>query len=263
VESEHRSGVYFRTEGFVVQALHRPGDFVKAGEPIVICESDRLAASIEFHKAKIAETESLEGQAASRGEFSTAETARQFVKTLRKQLEFFQEQHDRLTVRAPHDGVVVGPDPKNLVGSFVQEGQGMCEVVDLGSVRVVATLTQPEAAWLYELNVNDYKVELRRSSNVDEVLPAKTDKVLAGGTRALPHPSLGFPGGGKFEVEQRDQSGLTTKRPLFTAYFSPEVDRFEGKPGERVALRFTLPRKPLVSQWVDRLEKLVQGRVQL
>jgi hypothetical protein len=36
-----------------------------------------------------------------------------------------------------------------------------------------------------------------------------------------------------------------------------------GAPGERVHLRFTLPRKPLLSQWLLRLHRLVQGRVDI
>ena len=64
------------------------------------------------------------------------------------------------------------------------------------------------------------------------------------------------------ETEQQDRAGLKSKRPLFTAYFTPET-HFEGQPGERVNLRFTLQRKALLAQWIDRLEKMVQGRVKL
>ncbi|HYE61587.1 MAG TPA: PqqD family peptide modification chaperone [Phycisphaerales bacterium] len=264
VESEHRSGVYFRTAGFVIESKKRPGDFVKQGEPLVVLESDELEAVIERTRGEIAGAKVKEGVAHTK-DIAASKTAQDYIVTLNEKLTYLLDKKDKLTVRAPHDGVLVGQDPENLVGSYVNEGDGLCEIVDLGSVRVVATLTQPEAAWLYELNSKDYEVEVRRLSEVDRVYDARTDKVLAGGTRELPHQSLGFQGGGTIEVDERDRSGLTAARPLFTAYFTPllEEGAFAGQPGERVALRFELPSKPLVSQWVDRLEKLIQGRVKL
>jgi putative peptide zinc metalloprotease protein len=263
VESEHRAGVYFRTDGFVIQALKKPGEFVSKGDPIVVCESDRLVAEIADTKAKIAEARTKEGMALLKDQ-GQAQVAIEYLRTLGDKLKHLQEKHDRLTVRAPHDGVLVGPDPRELVGSFVREGQGFCEVVDLDSVRVVATLSQGEGEWLNELNPGEYKVELRRASDIDDVLEGTYIRHNEAATRDLPHPSLGFSGGGTIEVEQQDHTGMTAKRPLFTAYFAPVTEGgFQGKPGERVSMRFSLPNKPLMTQWVDRLEKLVQGRVKL
>jgi hypothetical protein len=36
-----------------------------------------------------------------------------------------------------------------------------------------------------------------------------------------------------------------------------------GVPGERVTLRFSLPWRPLMSQWMDALRKATQGRAKL
>src|ERR1051325_3970378 len=154
---------------------------------------------------------------------------------------------------------MVGSDPAKMVGSYVHEGQGLCEVVDEGGVRIAAEIMQPEGLWLYELNPGEYTAELRRVSDVDRVGPAKFDHKEEAGTRELRHAALGFPGGGKIEVEQGDRTGTKTKRPLFTAYFTADGD-FAGRPGERVNMRFTLPRKALLAQWIDRLGKLIQGR---
>jgi putative peptide zinc metalloprotease protein len=230
----------------------------------VVCESDELKALVNRTRGELALAVSKGGETLARNP-SASQIADAYIVTLSNKIKYLTDKQDKLTVRAPHDGVLVGRDPKDLVGSFVQEGEALCEVVDLATVRVVATLTQPEAAWLYELNSKDYDVEVRRLTEVDRVYPAQTDKVLAGGTRELPHQSLGFQGGGTIEVDQSDRSGLTAARPLFRAYFNPRVEgaSFNASPGERVALRFELPNKPLVSQWIDRLEKLIQGRVKL
>ncbi len=262
VESEARSGVFVKTDGFVTRVLKRPGDFVRAGEPILECESDRLAAELAYEKAEIAEVRSKEGLAMQKEQHS-AQTAQRYLETLAKKLAHLSDKHDKLTIRAPHDGVIVGPDTESLIGAFVREGERICEVVDTTRLQVVATLSQTEGAWLNELPPEDYRVEMRRSSNVDEVLAGRYVKRLQGATRELPHPGLGYPGGGLIETEPEDRSGMMARRPLFRAYFAPQTEAFAGLPGERVALRVTLPSKPLAAQWVDRLQKLIQGRVQL
>jgi putative peptide zinc metalloprotease protein len=262
VESQARSGVFVRTDGFVVQALRRPGDFVRAGEPILICESDRLTAEIARLRGKIEEITSKEGLAIQR-EPHSAQIASIYLETLRKELAHLTDKYEKLTIRAPHDGVIVGPDTESFIGAFVREGEGICEVVDLSQLQVVATLPQTEGSWLNELPPEQYRVEMRRTSQVDEVIPGRYVKHFQGATRELPHPGLGYPGGGVIETAPDDRTGLLARRPLFRAYFAPEAEPFGGLPGERVALRVTLPSKPLAAQWIDRLQKLIQGRVQL
>jgi putative peptide zinc metalloprotease protein len=262
VESQQRTGVFFGAEGFVVTANHRSGDFVKAGEPILTCESDRLVAELAYNKAQLAEAVSKEGQATQKNDEATAQWLRENETTLTKAIERVQGKLDKLVVRAPHDGVIVAQDPATLVGSFVKEGGFVCEVVDLAHLRIAATITQTEGTWLYTPDTSQFTTELRRASEVDRILPARFDHSEEAGTRDLRHAALGFPGGGKIETEQQDKAGLKSKRPLFTAYFTPE-EAFEGRPGERVSLRFTLQRKALLAQWIDRLEKMVQGRVKL
>jgi hypothetical protein len=36
-----------------------------------------------------------------------------------------------------------------------------------------------------------------------------------------------------------------------------------GAPGERVKLRISLPWRPLLGQWIDRLRQLLQGRTDI
>jgi putative peptide zinc metalloprotease protein len=265
VESMQRTGVFFQAEGFVTKANHRTGDFVHAGEPIVTCESDRLSAELDYDNAQLDEAKGRERDATAKGQEAAAQVAREGVKTREGRLASVQDKINKLVVRAPHDGVVVGADPALTVGSFVKEGTPLCEVVDVGNVRIAAVISQPEGMWLGTLDPKQYTVELRRAANVDRVVPARFDHDTKAGTLDLPHAALGFPGGGKIETDQRDRGGTRTKRPLFTAYYipTPEDGAFEGQPGERVNLRFTLPSRPLLSQWLDRLEKLLQGRVKL
>jgi hypothetical protein len=116
-----------------------------------------------------------------------------------------------------------------------------------------------------------YRVQIRRASRVHDVLPAVLTQAPAAGRRELPHEALGYQGGGKIETSQGNaQHGeRTSKRPLLRAAFvttplTPEsAAPAPGVPGERVYLRFTLPSRPLLAQWVHRLQQAVQGRAKV
>src|SRR5262249_14497652 len=88
--------------------------------------------------------------------------------------------------------------------------------------------------------------------------------LIPAGQRTLPHPALGAAGGGTIEVDTQDKSGMVTKRPQFYARIegmAPEGGAGGlGVPGERGLVRFDLPAKPLLSQWIDRMWKLLQER---
>lgn len=277
VESASRTGVFFGAEGFVKVAHVRAGDSVKAGDTVVTCESPQLDAAIALAEGQLAEVTSKAASALTRDP-AEAQIGADYVRTIEEQLTYLREQHARLVVRAPHDGVIVSIDPAILVGAFVQQGQPVCEVVNESSLRVTATLPQSEASWIYELANSQYKVEYRLASDVRRSFVGAADAPLPAGDRELPHPGLGFAGGGTIEIDQTDQSGKMASNPYFKVHVyraNPDgapiygsltdgpSGQGPGRPGERVHLRFTLPDKPLAFQWLDRIQKLIQGRAKI
>jgi putative peptide zinc metalloprotease protein len=270
VETTARTGVFFFTDGFVREVHARPGDRVAQGQALVTCESPELKAQLGVARAMLAEAEAVERTATVQN-VAAAQVARDKVAAFRTQIAFLQEKVEKLIVRAPHAGVLVGDDPERLVGSFVKAGSAAGEIVDDQSLRVTATMTQSEASWLYQLGREQYRVEMRMVSRVDDVIEGGELRVIDAAQKQLPHASLGFTGGGTFETAGDDKSGRVAKRPVFEVKIEPKYrnergDRivaWAGAPGERVDLRFTLPSKPLLWQWTDRLQKLLQGRAQL
>ena len=233
------------------------------GQPLIELESERLQSQLKLAIAQLDEAEAMERRAVSRSP-AEAQIAAEFVSTMREQYRMLEDRASRLIVKSPQDGIVVGDDPRNLVGTLAQEGQPAVEVLDPDQLRVTATLGQTEGLWLYELPAEQYEVEVRPVSNVSHVINAKMDRVFAAGARELPHAALGYSGGGTIQTDPQDQGGKATKQPVFEAWLTPELDASHvGRPGERVTIRFTLPSKPLAAQWVDRLRKLIQGRVQI
>lgn len=260
VESTLRSGVYFGADGVVVTAHVRSGERVRAGDPILTAESPELESGLAQTLASLTEAESYERQILTEDP-GLAIVARERVQTLRAQVRYLEDQLASLVVRAPHDGTVVGADPSQLVGMYAREGEVFCEIVDEASVRVAALLPQTEAAWHFELGAAGYDVFMRAYSRPWSVVGGGSVRVVDAAQATLPHAALGFAGGGTVETSPQDQTGVQAKRAQFVMYVEPEPGAMIGAPGERVAMRFHLPRRPLLAQWIDRLHKLMQGRV--
>jgi putative peptide zinc metalloprotease protein len=272
VESVRRSGIYASTDGFVTHAHVRLGDFVRAGDPIVSSVSPDMEAALEIAVARLAELEALERQYTGRNE-AAAQEVRKAIINHRQVIEVLRGRIDRLVIRAPHDGVVVGGpesiDPQAIVGIYIRRGQAICEVIDSASTRITATLTTEEAAPLIRLSPSQYRVQMRPVSNPYMVLDGSGIEIVETGRRVLAHPALGAGGGGTIALDAQDRSGMLTR----DAHFDVRIfeltcneglaQEWLGAPGERVHLRFRLPPRPLLSQLADRLQRLIQGRIDI
>jgi len=267
VESVQQAGVYFRVDGFVDQVFVRPGSVVKEGDVLAQLSSPELVRARRTLKSQVDEYRVLREEARSKDKPAEVDMGDQALVLLRDQLGEIDLRIEALTVRAPQAGTIVGPSPQQMVGAFVRRGEPLCLLVDAGRLRVAATLGQNDAAWFNELDRSQYRVQMRTSSNVARIVEGGAIWSVEAGQRTLPHAALGFVGGGQIETMQEDQQGRSTKKPVFTVYVEPAEGEVEGAalglPGERVYLRFTLPSRPLLGQVVDRLQKALQGKVNL
>ncbi len=271
VESVNHAGIYFGANSTVVKVHKRVGDRVKAGDIIATCEAPNLVYGREVILAQISELEGKERQFTI-SEPGAAQAARKKIEAAKKTLAAVTEYLDKLEVRSPQDGVLVagsnGRDPGDLVGAYVHRGQLLCEIVDPDHLRIAATLETDKAEPLFALPSDAYRVELRSVSRPYDVVTATGVRIDPAGRHTLPHAALGFAGGGTMENDPTDKTGLSAKINSFTVYADAMTSKsdgaaWHGSPGERVTVRFTLPSKPLLSQWFDRFQRLIQGRADI
>lgn len=276
VESVNRTPLYFQTEGFVSRVHHRLGERVRAGEPVVTLENEDLRQKRRGVMAQLDEFAVQERAALQQGDPAVAALAAERVRLARRNIEELDEQIADLVVRAPHDGVLAGADPMRRLGGYVKRGEGATEVVDPTDVRIAATFDQRQGDWLVHRAratgapgapaSADVDVQIRLISDVDRIIDGNRVEIVEPGQRVLPSAALGLSGGGTFETEARDESGRVTKRPQFNVrIFAADADELArcASPGERVKVRFKLEPKPLLAQWLERLQREIQGRVQL
>lgn len=273
VESAQRSGVFAAADGFIDEARVAPGDAVSAGDVIVVGRSPELEANLALVDATLLEIQSVERDVMVKSPVAT-EIARDQMRILLERRAFLQQQIDRLVIVAPHAGVIVGADPRGLVGSFTKRGEPICEIVDTSRIRVAATLATEQAAPLLELGPDRFQTRLRLRSRITEELSAGEISIVEAAGRELPHAALGFSGGGTIQTSPEDRSGRMARTPQFIMHVEPPVGEggqaqgagakgWSALPGERIEVRFTLPSRPLLSQWADRFLRLVQGRVNI
>jgi putative peptide zinc metalloprotease protein len=263
VESEVRTGVYFVADGFVKEAHVHAGDHVRKGDPIVTCESEDLRTRLASARAQLLEFQSLERQYTGSAP-AYAQIARDRASATEQLIRDLTDRQEGLIVRAPHDGVIVpglrGVDPQTVGGAYVKRGQILCEVVDADHLRVAAPLSTLQAEPLLLEPPEKRPVQIRSICEPDAVLEGSGVRIVEAGQQRLPHPALGYTGGGTIETDPKDKNGLTTKASQFIVY----VDAAGlAAPGERVTLRFTLPSRPLLDRWIDKLRQLLQGRVNI
>lgn len=256
IESASATGLFVRAPGVVVEAHARPGDRVRAGDIILTLKSAELESQLALASAMLREERVREREWAAENP-AAAQVGAERVEAAARQVDQLRERLNRLVVRAPFDGVLVGDDPARLLGSYAPEGEPVAELVNDEALRVAVGMTQAQAGWMFQVSRERYSVELRRVADPERTLQGGRVWAIDAGQRRLPHAALSLQGGGSAQTDPADRSGLLARRPVFTVYVETEPGVLAGMPGERIAVRFTLPARPLLSQWTDRLLKAI------
>lgn len=137
VEGTIQRAVVSPVDGFLDTSDRRPGDIVNSGDvlaqlddrdlqlEVLRLESERSRAEGEYRDA-LAQQDSLE---------TALQTAT--IEETEAQLRLVRLQRDRLTIRAPIDGVIVSGDLTRDLGTPIEKGQQLFEIAPLGSYRVI------------------------------------------------------------------------------------------------------------------------------
>lgn len=266
VESRQFTGVFAGSDGFVVDVRVVPGQFVRSGDIIAVAENPELLAQLGRTRGQFRELEARFRSAMSQ-EVPVEDLITQRRAVLSQRLAFLNERVEALTVRAPHDGFIAD-DPRARAGRYLRQGEPICTVIDSRDIQVVASIDQREADWLQSLAFErDFTAAVRRHTEPDRAYEIVQLRRRSAGDRNLPHTALADIGGGQVQTNREPRAAGQATRPRFTVEMEANFDNANPAhpplPGERVAVRFTLPSRPLLGQWVDRLRQMVQGRIDI
>lgn len=110
-------------DGYISEATHRAGDDVKQGDALAALDTRETelellrAGNLEVQYRRQAE------EASARGDSAAAAIAQAQARQAMAQIQFYREQVQRSTLRAPFDGMIVSGDLSQQLGEAVKRGQ--------------------------------------------------------------------------------------------------------------------------------------------
>jgi len=159
--------------GYIKEALVRPGDVVKEGEPLCILDDrDLILERLKW----LTEKEQLTKQyheALAKHERAQSRIIGAKIDQAEAQLALLEEQLGRTRIVSPFDGVVMSGDLSQSLGAPVERGQVLFTVALLDSYRVISEVDERDIA---SIRVGQ-RSELLLPSMTGEVFPFVVEKI--------------------------------------------------------------------------------------
>lgn len=263
VEPARFEPVYARADGFVrdVAATLSPADgttAVNADNHELLAERDGLRAT---RQRLVAERRKARAE-----DVAEAQIVAEKIASIDGQLQRVQRDLDALTLKLEGAGRWVAPDGDRLVGGFVRRGEALGVVATLDDVIIRAAADQYLAPLIGIEGGVGQEVEIKVLARPEATYHGTIERVSPAGLEELPSAALGYAAGGSVATDLRDEHGTKTADPYFEVRIRP-TDAAGGAPplfaGQRVTVRFTFAKKPLMQQaWLE-LRRLFQQRFRL
>ncbi|HTW94267.1 MAG TPA: hypothetical protein VMD30_05720, partial [Tepidisphaeraceae bacterium] len=275
--------VYVRAQGILEAADHQTinapypgfvemtannGQWLKKGDIILKADNPNLDEEIASYRADLERDIATEQAALGSSDMATYQEAvadfQATNATLQKDLKY---QND-LTIRATIDGQLVAPDIHQLIGSYLQVGKTQIgTVVAPGDLQADCVVDINDASLARRWKLTASQVEVRPVSDFSTKLPVKRIDPFPSETTDI-NPLLGTQGGGNVEMVQQDGSpivGPVDPSEKIRARVMQSIIRLtlanpddEFLPGQRVYVRVTLEKEPLIWQWSRWFMQLIQ-----
>lgn len=263
VQAESASILYAQTNGQLDELLVRHGDRVRAGQLLARFSNPDLLAEIRLADLGLVETGAQLRQALHLRSPDLA-ALQEKIDSLQSRRRHLLEQKAQLQIRATHDGEWVAPDVHEQLGSWIQRGLKLGEVVDTRALRFVAVMPQANANWMFQDAVRSAQIRLNGQHDVElvpqsvNIIPVQRDE--------LPSTALGWLGGGDLAVKQEQGEGKKAAESFFLVIAelpdgsASETTLLHGLTG---TLRLKSTDLPLAHQAYRALTQLVQKRYAL
>jgi putative peptide zinc metalloprotease protein len=247
--------------GYVRRIRVPSGVEVREGTPLIELADRELDLEVAATKAQRNEALAMQLRAL-RMEQVDRQPIQKRLETIESKLRNLEMQKASLLVRARQPGIWVAPNIQDLVGSWLQRGSVIGEIVNRQAFRFSAVVSQDEASELFTGKIE--KAEVRIHGQGDRNLKVVEYQIIPFQQQKLPSAALGWSGGGEVAVSAKDETGRKAAEPFFQIYAviqsAPGVLLLHGRSGK---LRFTLDPKPLLFQWAHLFRQLLQKRYQL
>jgi putative peptide zinc metalloprotease protein len=271
VEAQQNSRLYTDRGGVVERVAVQPGQWVKAGDLLVTLRNPELDSELLDVRAQRLQADAQALRSVNEGG-ADLDPIRERLRTLATLEAELLRQRAALVVRAPHDGLWVGPEIAFRVAGWVGRGAELGAVVDdrrqvfLGVLKQESSLALSIASSAQPAHVQ-VRIEGERA-----VVHGVTQVVLVPHSQsALPSAALSPLAGGAVPVLRNAESESHAVQAaeaffLLRAELVAESARQDGDPlrhGRTSWLRIELPAKPLLQQAWTWANQYLQRRYQV
>ncbi|MFN9720412.1 MAG: biotin/lipoyl-binding protein [Planctomycetota bacterium] len=253
------------TEGFVESVHVASGQFVNAGDLLVLLRNDDVQTRLIDLQQKVAQEESRLQSALHQHDVSAINIAQGNLDSFRKQLRECQKQADGLQLRAGRAGRIVGRELSNLAGTYAKAGMELLTIGLDDAKEVRLSVGQRDLPVATGLIGKPLKVRVGTSSPVIGTLTRINPK----GSRSIPHDSLIAPNGGALTVvesRRRTEDGdrLELAEHRFTAVVTlPAAEASRFLCGQRGTASLGLPKASLGKYLWTACEDWFRSRLEL
>lgn len=210
-EADQRATLAVRSGGIIDRLPVKQGDYVKAGDLILMLAAEEKTAAVEMAKAVLAQREA-EWEAAERLAKTGStpklqvETARSALATAKSQFEAATAELVRNEVRAPFDGLIDRVDVE--LGSMIMQGAEIATIIKLDPIIGVGEVSERDLRFLR--NGEEAEVRLVNGETVkgrvryisrDASAATRTFRVEV----AIPNPDEAIPAGMTAELVLRTE----------------------------------------------------------
>ena len=133
-------------DGFIKTAHVRPGDRVKAGDPLVDLIDEDLRLEQERWRSQLAQHENAYAAAMAKSDRVGASTGFARVQEAQAQLALIEGQRSRVQITAPFDALVVQGDLFQSIGAPVRQGDTLLTLATTDHYRVIVEIDESDIA---------------------------------------------------------------------------------------------------------------------
>jgi putative peptide zinc metalloprotease protein len=268
LEPEQRAVVNAKVGGFVTDIPATDGQWVKAGQVLLVLRDKELDANVLQLEGNLRALKLKAQQSRNTGDMGEYGIDLLNIDTLTDQLKLFKQQQSDLTIRAPLDGQLIAPDLKNFPGRYVQRGEELLTVATMDRLLIRATLEQRDVALASRLEkpnsgghlILPQEPEIRLASDIPRIVHGSTPRLINAAMQELPHPAIGQSGGGDVPTDPRDPHGQRAAVDQFELQVDLANPNDLFASGQRAYIRLRVDKRPLIWQWTNRFLQLIETK---
>jgi putative peptide zinc metalloprotease protein len=251
VESQVNAGA----DGFIVRLLAPTGTQVKRGDPLILCEAQKLDKEVNVLKGNLGEVEARY-QLSRATDRAAAEILRDEMAKSKAELSRARERVNGLLIRSPSDGVFLLPLAEDLPGRFVKKGTPLGYVVDFSHFVVRIVVEQDDVELIRN---RTRKIGARLAGDLSTTMPATIVREVPAASNELPSMALSVSGGGSIALDPNESKKPQSFRKNFL--FDVELTGTTlTRVGERAYVRFEHLPESMAMKWYRNIRRLLIKR---